>query len=67
MRRTEKKFRRTFGSHLRPMLTKTKIVKNGKLKISKTQSTTFLRTTEKKIQKKFEKMQSRFEGGVLFP
>ncbi len=32
-----------------------KILKNQKLKISKIQNSTFVRTTEKKIQKKFEK------------
>ncbi len=42
------------------MLTKTKkkIVKNHKLKISKMQNSTFVRTTQKKILKKFEKIKS---------
>ncbi len=40
------------------MLTKTeKILKNRKLEISKIQNSTFVRTTEKKIQKKFENIQ----------
>ncbi len=34
-----------------------------KLKISKIQNSTFVRTTEKKIQKKFERIQKWFEGG----
>ncbi len=43
-----------------------KIVKNRKLKISKIQNNTFVRTTEKKIQKQFERIQEWFEGGVAF-
>ena len=42
------------GSHVNN--NEKKIVKNHKLKISKSQDSTFVRTTEKKIQKKkFEK------------
>ncbi len=47
-----------------------KFVKNQKLKISKLQNSTFVRTTVKKIQKMFERIQKRFEGGsfeVLAP
>ncbi len=43
-----------------------KIVKNCKLKISKLQNSTFVRTIEKKIQKKFDKIQKLLEGGVAF-
>ncbi len=43
-----------------------KFVKNLKLKISKIQNSTFVSTTEKKIQEKFEKIQKLFEGGVAF-
>ncbi len=43
-----------------------KNVKNQKLEISKIQNSTFVRIAEKKIQKKFEKMQKWFEGGVGF-
>ncbi len=43
---------------------KKKIVKNQKLKISKIQNSIFVRTSEKKIQKKFERIQKRFEGAV---
>ncbi len=40
-------------------------VENWKLKISKIRnSTTFLRTTKKKIREKFERIQKWFEGGV---
>ncbi len=42
------------GSHVSEIKKK---VKNQKLKISKIQNSTFVRTTEKKIQKKFEKIQ----------
>ncbi len=51
------------------MLTKTKKnnIENSKaLTISKSQKSTFVRTTEKKIQKKFEMIERRFEGGVAF-
>ncbi len=48
------------------MKMKKKIVKNSKVKISKIQNSTFVRTNEKKIQKKFEKIQKWFEGGVGF-
>ena len=40
-----------------------KIVKNRNIKISKIQNSTFVKTTEKKIQEKIEKL---FEGGVAF-
>ena len=43
-----------------------KLVKNRKLKISKIQNNTFVKTTEKKIQKKVEKIQKWFKGGVAF-
>ncbi len=43
-----------------------KFVKNRKLKISKIQNSTFVRTTEKKIPEKVEKIQRRFEGGIVF-
>ena len=43
-----------------------KFGKNRKLKISKIQNSTFVKTTEKKIQKKFESFQLRFVGGVVF-
>ncbi len=56
-----------FWLPLGPMLTKgTKFLKNEKVKISKIQNSTFVRTTEKKFQKKFERIQKRFEGGVAF-
>ena len=35
-----------------------KFLKNPELKISKIQSSTFVRTTEKKIQKKFERFKN---------
>ncbi len=41
-----------------------KFVKNHKLKISKIRNSAFVRTTEKKIQKKFEQIRKWFEGGV---
>ncbi len=34
--------------------------------MSKIQNSTFVRTTEEKIQEKFEKIQKWFEGGVAF-
>ena len=37
-----------------------------KIGISNFKNSTFVRITEKKIQKKFEKIQNRFEGGVAF-
>ncbi len=43
-----------------------KIVKNRKLKISKIQNNSFVRTTEKKIQEKFGNIQKWFEGGAAF-
>ncbi len=43
-----------------------KFDKNRKVKISKIQNSTFVRTNEKKIQEKFEKIQKEFEGGVAF-
>ncbi len=45
-----------------------KFVKNLKLKILKIQNSTFVRTTEKKIQEKFEiiLIPKQFEGGVPF-
>ncbi len=57
-----------FWLPLSPMLTKMKkkIVKNRKLKISKIQNSTFVSTTEEKIQEKFEKIQKLFEGGVAY-
>ncbi len=39
-------------------------IKNSKFQKSK--NSTFVRIAEKKIQKKFEKMQKWFEGGVGF-
>ncbi len=41
-----------------------KNIKNRKLEIEKIQNSTFVRNTEKKIQKRFEKIQKWFEGGV---
>ncbi len=48
-----------FGLPYGTMLTKTKtkIAKKCQLKISKIQNSTILRPTEKKIQKRFEKIQ----------
>ncbi len=60
----------TTGSHRDPCYRKRKkkknILKNQELKIAKIQDSTFLRTTEKKIKKKFERIQKWFEGGVAF-
>ncbi len=42
------------------------IIKNRNLKISKIQKRIFVRTTEKKIQKKFERIPKCLEGGVAF-
>ncbi len=43
-----------------------KIFKKRNVKFSKIQDSTFVRTTEKKIQKKCERIQKWFEGGVAF-
>ncbi len=40
-------------------------IRNSKFE-KKIQNSTFVRTTEKKIQKKFEKIQKWFEGRVAF-
>ncbi len=42
------------------------ICSKSKIKISKIQNSIFVRTTDKKIQEKFEKIQNYFEGGVAF-
>ncbi len=41
-------------------------LKIGNLKFKKIKNSTFVRTTEKKIQEKVEKIQKWFEGGVAF-
>ncbi len=58
------KFWLPYGAIL--MKTKKKIMKEQKLKISKIQKSTFVRTTEKKILKKNEKIQKWSEEGVAF-
>ena len=47
-------------------ISKKKIVKIGKLKISKNKNITFVRTTEKKIQEMFGKIQKWFEECEAF-
>ena len=54
------------GSHVHENEKKKIEKSNHTLKISKIQDSTFVRTTEKKIQKKFEKIQMWSEGGVAF-
>ena len=56
----------SFGMRSHVNKNEKKIVTNQKLKISKIQNITFVRTTEKKNQKKFERIQKWFEGGVAF-